>query len=195
MGSLIIKRAETKVRQSLFGGFMLVAALLMIANSFGWVFGGDTTNANVSFNITSGTFSLDNGPTQFVFASQVYGTDDNVSANQEVGLLAVTDYRGTGTEWNVAANANNLANGTNIISAYRLSMYATTATATNVEAFDTNRVNLGSTGSLGGTGMTLANGSPQPSGIVRFYNAAVRLQITDTDAAGNYGAKGLFTLS
>ncbi|OGB74396.1 hypothetical protein A2V68_01625 [candidate division Kazan bacterium RBG_13_50_9] len=195
MGSLIIKRAETKVRQSLFGGFMLVAALLMIANSFGWVFGGDNTNANVSFNITSGTFSLDNGPTQFVFASQVYGTDDNVTANQEVDLLAVTDYRGTGTEWNVAANANNLANGTNIISAYRLSMYATTATATNVEAFDTNRVNLGSTGSLGGTGMTLANGSTQASGIVRFDNAAVRLQITATDAAGNYGAKVLFTLS
>ncbi|OGB74395.1 hypothetical protein A2V68_01620 [candidate division Kazan bacterium RBG_13_50_9] len=191
----IIRRAESQIRQQLFGMLALAVVGLMVMNSFGLLVRGAADNTNMTFNVSSGTFSIENAPESIAFPAQSFGAANNITGNEEIDNVDITDYRGTATAWEVVTNANNLTNGTNIISAYRLSLYATGATASNVANFDTNRVNVGSTGSLGGAGVTLINGSTQASGVVELDNALVNLYFSATDQAGNYAAVLLYTLS
>lgn len=195
---LIVKRAEARVRQSLFGGFILVAALLMVMNSFGfigWIQAATQTTADVAFNITGGSFALDNGPTQINFADQSYGTSGNFAGDSPVSNLQVTDYRGNAASWDVAASAANLSDGTNEIDADRMTLYTTSATLYNVENSTTTFTAVGATGTLNDTGMTLLNGSTQASGIIQFDAGSVSLEVWATDLAGTYTTTVYFTLT
>lgn len=198
MDSLIIKRAEQKIRQKLFGGIVLFVTLLMLANTFGWVKAGTTMDANVTFNITSGTFSIANGPTQVRFGSNSYGYSGQVSATDKANTVAVTDYRGTSADWSVAVNANDLSDGSHTIYANKIKLYQdvpeTGGHLTNVENCTTSRITLGTNGNIANNGVTLMNTSSSP-GIVRYDNGYFNLTLGGAESAGIYGAKIIFTLS
>lgn len=194
--ALIIKRAEQRVRQLLFGGVALSVALIMILNNLGLLaLGANQVEINVTVGIESGTFTISNGPTGISFTNQTYGVGNNVTGNVDIDNVAVTDYRGTSDAWSVAANANNLSDGTNTIYANKLTLYQDVrGTLTNVQNSTTSRVLLGSNGNIANAGVTLMNTSSSP-GIIRFDNGFVNFLYTGTDPAGTYGAKIFLTLS
>lgn len=191
----MLAQIENRVRQQLFGMISLFVVGLMVLNSLGLLVYGDSDQTNLTFNVSSGAFTIANVPTQMSFASQSYGVGNNVAGNVEVDLVAVTDYRGTSAAWSVAVNANNLSDGTNTIYANKLKLYQdVNGTLTNVENCTTSRVTLGSNGNLANAGVILMNTSSSP-GIVRFDNGYVNLTYIGTDPAGNYGAIMTYTLT
>lgn len=191
----ILGKAENQARQQIFGGISVALITLMFMLTFGFVNAADDTT-NLSFEITAGTFSIDNAPTSISFATQTYNTADDILGNEELDLIAVTDYRGNTTCWVVAMNANNLQAGSNQIdTASALNGYAQNIDMTNVETADTNRTNQGADGFLDGAGITLVNGSTQASGIFRFDNGVIRLTVDGSEPSGSYGAVVTYTLT
>lgn len=190
----ILNKAENQVRQQLFGGILLAVAGLMIMTTLGWV-NAAATNTNMTFNITSGAFTIVNAPESMAFASQSFGTPANILGNEEVDGLTIRDYRGNAQPWTVAMSANNFDAGGNIINANRLNGYASNGAITNVENGDTNRTAKGSSGFLNNTGITLLNGSTQASGVFRYDNGVVRLTVDGTEIVGTYGAILTYTLT
>lgn len=191
----IIKRAENRIRQQLFGMLALIVSGLMVMNSFGLFVSADSDLTNLSFNVAAGSFTIANITTVMNFAGQNYGVANTVAGNQAVEQGAVTDYRGNAQSWTVAAASTNLTNGANEIDADRLTLYTTSATLTNIENSTTAYTAMGSTGTLNDTGMTLMNGSTQASGIIQFDAGSISLDFWSTDQAGDYTAVVTYTLS
>ena len=189
----ILHRAENQVRQQLFGGILLAVAGLMIMTTLGWVKADDITN--LTFNVTAGSFTIVNVPNSMAFASQAYGTANNILGNEEIDGATVTDYRGNSTAWTVAVNANTLTSGSDTILPNKLNAYAENGVVSNVENGLTNKVAKGTNGTLNNAGITLINGSTQASGIFQYDNGVVRLTVGTTQAAGTYGAIMVYTLS
>jgi hypothetical protein len=194
MESTIIKRAEYKVRQKLFGGVILLVCALMIVNSLGLVQAANV-NANVTFNVTSGSFTITNGPTQIRFGSNAYGVSGNVHATDNANNIVVTDYRGSSAAWSVAVNANDLSDGTHTIYANKIKLYQdTNGYLTNIANCTTSKVTLGANGNIANAGVTLMNTSSS-AGVVQYDNGFFNLTLTGTDSAGTYGALIIFTLT
>lgn len=197
---ILIKKAENQVRQQLFGGILLAVAGLMIVNTFisfpTWKTHAAADNTNLTFNVTAGTFSIDNVITSIAFASQTYGfSATNLLGNNTIDSLAVTDYRGNAQAWSVVVNANNFSDGTNTISVANLKVWPGNGAVANVENFDTNQVAKGTNNAaLSGAGANLLNGSTAASGIMRYDNGILRLTLAGTESAGVYGAVATFTL-
>ncbi|MEA1909720.1 MAG: hypothetical protein U9M89_01690 [Patescibacteria group bacterium] len=191
----ILGKLENKVRQQIFGGVSVALITLMFVLTFGFTtFADDTTN--LSFNITAGSFTIENAPESMAFATHAYGVSNDVLANEELDDIAITDYRGNAQAWSVAMNANNLQSGSDHIdTASALNGYVSNGDMTNVENADTNRTAVGSDGFLDGAGVTLINGSTQASGIFRYDNGVIRLTVDGSEAAGEYGAVVTYTLS
>ena len=194
MDSLIIKRAEQKIRQNIFGGVLLLVTVLMLANTFGWVWEA-VTNANVTFNIDAGSFSIDNGPSAVRFGNQNFGASGNVKSADEVDNQRVTDYRGNAQAWGVVVNAANLTAGSNEIDSNKIALFANQITFSNVQNFTTSRMNRGANGTLNGSGFSMVNGSTQASGIVQFDDGFFNLTYTGAEAAGSYTGVIKFTLT
>lgn len=78
--SFIIRRAEQKLRQHIFGGVVVTVALLMVLNSLGLlvVKADNQLEINMTVAIDSGTFTITDGPTGITFANQSYGVGSNV---------------------------------------------------------------------------------------------------------------------
>jgi len=193
MNNTILKKAENRVRQQLFGGLTVLVAGLMVANISGLVKAA-TDLTNISFTVNAGAFSIDNAPTAISFPQMNYGESNAAHlATPEIDNMAITDYRGSSNSWSVAAAANNLQAGTNQINADKISVK--NGTRRNLENLDTNRVAVGSNGTLNGNGTTIVNGSTQASGITGFDNAALTLNVGGTEPAGAYSAVVTYTLS
>ncbi|MFA5270352.1 MAG: WxL domain-containing protein [Patescibacteria group bacterium] len=193
MEKSILKKAENQVRQQLFGGLALVVAALMIANVLGWVQAA-TDVTNLTFNVTAGSFSIDNVPNAIAFPDIAFGVDNsNVVGTPEIDGVAITDYRGNATAWTVAVSANDFSDGTNTIPADQLSVK--NGTKRNIDNCDTNRLALGSNGTLNDTGTTIINGSTQASGISGFDNGFLSLNVLGSENAGTYGAVVTYTLT
>lgn len=196
MKNTIIQKIENQIRQQLFGTLMLAVAGLMLINSFGLV-GADTDTTDLTFNVTEGGFTIVNVPTSMAFASQVYGTANNIVGNEFVNGPVVTDYRGSGTAWSVAVAVNNFEEvGGNIIDADQLTLYQDTdGVLSNIENCTTSYILIGTNGTLNDTGATLMNGSTQAAGMVQFDEGFVNLVADGTEPQGDYGAIMTFTLS
>lgn len=194
MDKTILKKAENQVRQQLFGGLALLVAALMVANISGLVKAVSSDVTNVTFNVNAGAFSIDNVPTAITFPLMNFGESNAAHvATPEVDDMAITDYRGSATAWSVAVTANNLQAGTNEIASSKISIK--NGTKRNIQNLDTNRVAIGSNGTLNGDGTTLVNGSTQASGITGFDNAALTLNVSGSEVAGAYGAIVTYTLT
>lgn len=194
MDSLIIKRAERKARQSIFGGVLLLVTVLMLVNTFGWVWGA-VTNANVTFNIDAGSFTISNGPTEVRFGNISFGQSGNIKSANEVDDMQVTDYRGNAQAWGVVVNAANLTAGSNELNTDKIALFANQIIFTNVESFTTSYMNRGANGAINGTGFSMVNGSTQASGIVQFDNGFFNLTHNGSEVAGTYTGVIQFTLS
>jgi hypothetical protein len=196
MNSLIIKRAEHKVRQQIFGGVVMFVCALMVLNTFNLLgaLAGNTINADVTFNITSGDMQLTNGPVGVTFGSNSYGASGTIQSANKASNVVAQDYRGTGTAWVVSVNANDLSDGTNTIYANKLTIYQSGGTLTNIQNCTTSRIGLGATDSLESSGATLMNGSTQASGIVQYDNGYFNLTLGGAESAGVYGGKIIFTI-
>ena len=191
----MLANIENRVRQQLFGMISLFVVGLMVLNSLGLLVYGATNQTNLTFNVASGAFTIANVPTQMSFAGQTYGTGNNVTGNVQVDLVAVTDYRGTGSAWSAVVNANDLSDGTNTIYANKLKLYQdVNGVLTNVENCTTSRVLLGSNGNLANAGVILMNTSSSP-GIIRYDNGYFNLTLGGSESAGQYAAKIIFTLT
>lgn len=199
MDSLIIKRAEQRIRQQVFGGVVMFVCALMILNTFNLlkveVFAGNSLNADVTFNITSGTLALTNGPTAIAFGSNAFGATGNIRSANEADNVVAQDYRGTYTAWSVSVVSTDLNSSGSLIYANKIKLYQDTAgVLTNIQNCDTNQVAKGANGTLNGTGVTLMNGSTNASGIVQFDNGYFNLTLGGAEAAGTYTGKITFTL-
>ena len=190
----ILHRAENQVRQQLFGGILLAVAGLMIMTTFGLVKAvGDLTN--MTFNVTAGAFTLVNAPISMAFASQAYGTANNITGNEQIDGLVATDYRGNATAWTVTVNANDFNEGTYNIPASQLNCYAEEGDITNLENGDVTKVAVGTNGTLNDGGITLFNGSTAASGKFTYDNGFINLVVDGTDNSGDYGATLVYTLA
>ena len=195
--SFIIKRAEQRVRQRIFGGMIMSVALLMVLNSIGLlsVRAANQLQIDMTAAIDSGTFTITNGPTGIAFANQNYGAGNNVTGSPDLDGVRVTDYRGNAQAWGVVANATNLTNGSNDINANKLTLFANQIVFSNVQNFTTSRMNRGANGTLDGSGFSMVNGSTQASGIVQFDNGFVNFLYNGSDPAGTYTSTLYLTLS
>jgi len=193
-----LAKIENKVRQQLFGLVSLVVVGLMLLNSMGLLvhFGyAADDQTNMTFNSTTGAFSLSGAPVSMDFATKVYGQSGQMSGNEDVDGPRVTDYRGTSAAWSVADNTMNFTDGTDQIPASRLRLYQDVrGYLTNIENATTSRVTLGSNGTLNDGGVTLINTTSSP-GIVQFDNGFVNLTYWATDAQGSYFTTMYYTLS
>ncbi|MFA5967590.1 MAG: hypothetical protein WC805_03745 [Patescibacteria group bacterium] len=188
----ILNRAENQVRQQLFGGILLAVAGLMIMTTFGLVKAvGDVTN--LSFNVTAGSFTLENAPLAINFASQAFGIGNNITGDTEIDGLVATDYRGNSQAWGVTINSSNFTGDE--IAASALNCYAEAGIISNLQNADTNQVAKGTNGTLDRTGITLFNGSTAASGRFNYDNGFINLTVDGTDPAGAYTATLVYTLA
>ena len=196
MDKTILKKAENQVRQQLFGGLALLVAALMVFNIAGFVQAvGD--NTNLSFNVTTGAFTLVNAAVAVNFPAMNFGESNAAHVSTEnMDGMEITDYRGSYTAWAVVANATEMNNGgATAIPANRLKI-DNNGTSRNITNADTNRVAvLVADGPLNDGGVTIINGSTQASGVFGYDNAQFLLNVTGTEAAVDYTGMVVFTLS
>lgn len=195
MDKIIIKRVENLIKQQLFGGFLLMMTGIMIMNSLGYidlVQAGNQNDTNISINITSGTFSVDNAPAQMNFAEQTYPTTNHVLCNQEFDNIAVTDYRGTDTAWTLTINATSLNGATYNILATKMTIDNTNAV---VAGATNSHVNIGPNSTLNNGGATMINGTTQASGINTYSNGELYLNLDGSPSADIYTGTIYYTLA
>ena len=194
MDKIIIKRAEDLVKQQLFGGFMLVMAVVMVANSLGYidfVQAGNVNNTNMSINITSGGLAVDNAPDQMDFATQTYPSTNYVECNEEFNNIAVTDQRGTDTAWDLAINATSLTGSTYNILADKLTIENNDAVVLGT----TNaNIVIGPNSTLNDGGATMMNGTTQASGINTYWNGKLFLNLDGTPGTDDYTGTIYYTV-
>jgi len=198
---ILIKKAENQVRQQLIGGLMLIVAGLMLINTFvgfpKWA-KADSDVTNLTFNITAGSFTIVNVPNSMTFPAQAYGTATEITGNEEMDGVTVTDYRGNAMNWTVALNSNDLTDKTDsnfTIGADRMNAYAEAGMISNIENGDTTYTSNWTNGTLNDGGITLLNGSTQANGIFQYDNGKINLTVWSTDASGTYQAILTYTLS
>jgi hypothetical protein len=198
MDKIILKKAENQVRQQLFGGLALLVAALMVGNITGTIRAADNVDVtNLSFNVTTGAFTLVNAPVKVNFPAMNFGESNSAHvSNENMDGVEITDYRGSATAWEVVANASEMNNGgAAVIAATRLKI-DNNGTARNITAGDTNRVAvLAADGPLNDGGSTIINGSTQASGVFGYDNAQFLLNVTGSDVAASYVGVVTFTLS
>ncbi len=191
----ILYKAENQVRQQLFGGILLAVAGLMVITTFGGLYAGTVNNTALTFNVTSGAFTIVNAPASMAFAAQPFGTPNNITGNEYINGLTVTDYRGTSTTWGVVATATNFNASGNIINSDRLNCYAEAGNITNVANADVTQVANGTNGTLNDTGIVVFNGSNDASGVFQYDDGFINLTVDGTEVTGDYTAVLTFTLS
>ena len=194
MDKVIIKRAENLIKEQLFGGFIIVATVVMIMNSLGYVNlvqAGNQNNTNLSINITSGTFSVDNAEAQMNFTDQTYPTTNYVECNQEFDNIAVTDQRGTDTAWVLSVNSTSMTGGTYNILSTKLHIENNAATVIGTTH---NHVTIGANSTLDGAGGTMMNGTTQASGINTYHNGKLFLNLDGSPSADDYTGTIHYTL-
>ena len=193
MEKAILYRIENQVRQQLLGAVTLLVLGLMLANSFGIVWGQTTDQTNLSFNVTAGSFILVNAPNAINFPAQAFGVSNNITGNEEIDGPTVKDYRGNSQAWTVACNGNNFSAD---LPATDINLFANAGAITNIENGDTNEVAVGAgTGNLGASGATLFNGSTAASGVFQYNNGFLNLHVDGDEAAASYTAIMVYTLS
>jgi len=158
--SLLLDKAQKKVRGHLAaGGVLLVGGLMLFNvaamsgfNVNGFDFWGlpslvraansNTTELNVT--ISAGTLEILNTPSGLIFAAGTAGVASE-SSNDLNGAV-VRDFRGTPTAWNLRAYSTILNNGTDDtynISNASIEVYPTAATKVNVVSYNTEKVGNG----------------------------------------------------
>lgn len=193
MENVLLHRIENQVRQRLFGITTLLVLGLMLANSFGLVRAQTTDLTNLSFNVTAGSFYIMNAPNAINFTAQSFGVGNNITGDPEIDNVAVKDYRGNNTAWDVTCNGNDFDAS---LPASDINLFSNAGTVINVENGDVNRVKVGAgTGNLTGSGASLFNGSTQASGVFRYDNGFLNLHVDGDEAAGSYTAIMVYTLS
>jgi len=192
----ILNRVENQVRQQLFGSVMFAVLGLMLAVNFGWlkVRAANNDVTNLTFNVTTGAFTIAGAPDAMAFPDIVYGVSntDHLATTNVTNVL-VTDHRGTGTAWNATVASTNLTAGTNVIDNGHINFRIATGTITNEEG-DLNFVTKGTNGLLNDD-LTLMSGNTAAAGIFNYSQGPLSLNVAGTEPTGNYTGTITFTLA
>lgn len=130
----VLRKAQARITQQIYGGAILLLAGLMWFNSQNFTFAGDNNVISTNLNIKSGTLELVNVGTSLKFADITAGVG-GTSLN-DLSNTVVRDFRGSGNQyWSIRVNSSNMnsAGDANSIHAYNVQIWPGNATISNLD--------------------------------------------------------------